>query len=403
MALGDTGVDNSAISSHDAMGFPAVYAAVRNLAESVAMLPLVLYKQDEKHEKRERAYDHPLYDLLSKSPNPNLTAFEFREWMQAQMVLHGSAFAEIQWDSRGQVVALWPLISSQMTIRVVGESFIYEYNAEDGKRFRLLPERVLHLRGFSTGGLLGLSPLGACPLSVRLGITLQRFAYKFFKNGAHAGTVLETDNTMTDDEVNRLRESIQATVGGIDQAHRLLVLEYGLKWKSMGIDPAAAQSLESRTFAIGDVARIFNMPPHRLMELSRATFSNIEHQGMEYLRYTLDPHLVRWEQRICKDLLKPKEQKLYFAEFLRDSLLRSDTKSRYEAYAVAVNNGFMTRNEVRRKENMDPLEGLDMPLFPLNMGKAGEKPVENMPNPDTNKTEPEENEPNNDPNGGNNV
>ena len=362
-----------------AMELTAVYAAVRILAEGLASLPLVTYRRLAGGGK-ERASDHPLYALLHDQPNSDITSFVFRETLMGHLLLYGNAYAEIEYDAKGRVVALWPLQARDTEPRWVGESLYYVTVLPEKFGFKsvgLPAERVLHIRGLSPDGLTGYSPIRLARRAIGLAAATEEYGAAFFGNGAQPGGVLEHPGHMSDEAHTRLKKDWEELHQGLENSHRIAILEEGMKYDQITIPPEDAQFLETRKFQISEIARIFRVPPHMLADLDRATFSNIEEQSLEFVEYSLRPWLVRWEQEISRCLLTPAERQTYFAEFLVDGLLRGDVASRYAAYHTAWTDGWLTWNEIRERENMNPVEGGDVHFAPLNMMPVGQ----NAPQP----------------------
>lgn len=358
------------VNETTALNVTTVYACVRILAETVASLPLHVYRRLPSGGK-ERATDHYLYSLLHDQPNPEMTSLELREAQMGHLALWGNAFAEIERDNAGRAIALWPLRPDRMMVRRVNGALTYEYQLPDGAKAALAPDQILHLRGLSPDGIVGYSPIRLAREAIGLAIATEEFGAKFFGSGAHPGGIVEFEGRLDDQQLARYRKSVQDAYGGLGKAHRLMVLEQGLKYTQVGIPPDDAQFLETRRFQVEEIARFFRIPPHMLADLERATFSNIEHQSIEFVVHTVRPWLVRWEQGIRRSLFPPQERATYFAEFLVDGLLRGDIKSRYEAYAIARQNGWMSANDIRLLENQNPITaGGDIYLVPLNMVPA---------------------------------
>lgn len=365
-----------AVSEESALRFAAVYACVRIIAEDIASLPLVVYRQQGR--AKERAKEHPLYPVLHDLANPEMTSFEWRELMLSHLLLWGNAYSEIDYDNAGAVRGLWPLHPARVEdIRRTNQGRLeYVYRLPDNTLKALPWFRVHHVRGLGGDGLRGWSPIRlAAREAVGLGLAAQEFGSRFFSNGARPGVLLKAPGKLSDKAYERLRESFASEHQGLSNAHRTKILEEGLDVATVGIPPNEAQFLETRKFQVQEIARIFRVPPHLLADLDRATFSNIEHQSLSYVTHTLRPWLVRHEQAIWRDLLFVEERADYFVRYQVAGLLRGDTATRYAAYATAINTGFMTRNEARDLEDLNPLDGLDEPLVPLNMMEAGAEPV----------------------------
>lgn len=354
------------VSTEGALRFSAVFAAVRILSETVASLPLIIYERLA-HGRR-RATDFYLYPLLHDAPNDLMTAFEFRETIQGHVSLWGNGYAEIEYGPDGRIHALWPLRPDRMLrSTIVDGRRMYEYQLPNGSTVWLSGDRVWHLRGLGGDGYTGYSPIGLHRRSVELGLAAQEFGARFFGNDARPGGVLEHPGRLSEEAHANLRQSWEEAHGGLSRSHRVAILEEGLKFHEIGIPPEDAQYLQTRRHQVEEIARIFRIPPHMLADLERSTFSNIEHQSLEFMKYTMLPWFERWQQSIAHNLMLAAERRRYYAEFLTEAMLRGDTLSRYQAYAQARQNGWLSANEIRRLENMDPAPGGDTYLVPLNM------------------------------------
>lgn len=339
-----------AVNEHTAMQVTAVYSCVRILAEAIAGLPLHLYKYTSDGGK-EKALDHPLYYLLHSEPNAEMTSFVFRETLMSHLLLWGNAYAQIIRDGAGRVVSLYPLLPANMSVnRSANGRLCYEYSADTGT-VKLSPENVLHIPGLGFDGLIGYSPIAMAKNSIGMAIACEEYGAAFFANGANPGGVLEHPGIVKDQA--RVRESWNAVYQGSGNAHRIAVLEEGMKFNAIGIPPEQAQFLETRKFQINEIARIFRVPPHMVGDLEKSSFSNIEQQSLEFVKYTLGPWVVRFEQAIQKALLLPNEKRMYLAKFNVDGLLRGDYESRMTGYSIGIQNGFLSPNDVRLLEDMN--------------------------------------------------
>lgn len=355
------------VTPDTALQLAAVFGCVRVISETVASLPLLMYRWRSDGGK-ERAADHPLYDILHDRPNAWQTSFEFREMMQAHLELRGNAYAQIVPGRRGAVDQLIPLHPDRVTPRSApGNRIIYKVNWNDGTSSDLLQEEIFHLRGFSLDGIVGLSPIALEREVVGLGLTAQEYGARFFANDSTPGGVLEHPEALDQDAADRLKKSWHEKQGGANR-HKVAVLDSGMKFHQIGLTNRDAQFLETRKYNAEDIARIYRVQPHKIGILDRATFSNIEHLAIEWVTDSVVPRLRRWEQRISFDLILAPQT--YFAEFLVDGLLRGDIKSRYDAYAIARQWGWMNGNEIRASENMNPFEGGETYWAPFNMTPA---------------------------------
>ncbi len=358
------------VTEQSSLKSTAVWACVRLLSETVASLPLPVYRRQSPRGK-DRAIDHPLYTLLHDAPNPEMTSYTFREMLQAHLVTWGNCYAEIDYGADGYGTgypkALWPLLPSQMQVERVKGQIVYEYTLPDGKQMTIPNYRVLHIPGLGYNGLVGYSPIRMAKEAIGLSLATEEFGARFFGNGSSFGGFLEHPAKLSDEAQKRLLKSFEEKHQGLSNAHRLAILEEGMKYHSSGIPPEDAQFLETRQFQVSEIARFFHIPPHMIGDLSKATFSNIEHQTIEFVVYTLRPWLVRWEQVLNRKLLTESERKQFFIEFLVDGLLRGDSLSRGAFYKEMFMMGSMSPNDIREKENMNPIEGGDNYFIPLNM------------------------------------
>ena len=370
-----------AVNERTAMQTSAVYACVRILAESVAGLPLHVYERTATGSKATKPL-HPLYRLLHDEPNREMTSFVFRETLMSHLLLWGNAYAQIIRDGRGFPIALYPLLPDRMAVdrRESGE-LVYTYQSDKGQ-VKLRRDNVLHIPGLGFDGLIGYSPIAMAKNAVGLALATEDYGATFFANGANPGGVLEHPGVIKPEQADRLRESWQSQFGGAN-AHKVAVLEEGLKFHQMSIPPEQAQFLETRKFQINEIARIFRVPPHMVGDLEKSSFSNIEQQSVEFVKYTLDPWVVRWEQSLQQALLLPSEKATIFIKFNLDGLLRGDYQSRMQGYSTGIQNGFMSVNDVRGLEDMNLLtaeEGGDLHFVNGNMVKLADVGAAYKPN-----------------------
>ena len=355
--VGRTTSGNS-VTQRSSMQLTAVYCCVRVLSEAVAGLPLITYRYG-KNGTKERATDHPLYLLLHDEPNPEMTSFSFRETLMTHLLLYGNAYAQIIRNGKGDVVALYPLMPDRMKVdRDEHGHIYYEYMKQQDEAATmktgtviLSPEDVLHIPGLGFDGLVGYSPIAMAKNAIGMASACEEYGASFFANGASPGAVLEHPGVLKDPE--KVRTAWQEAYGGPHKANRVAVLEEGMKFTPISINPQEAQFLETRKFQIEEIARIFRVPLHLIGDLDHATFSNIEEQSLEYVQYTLQPWLIRWEQAIQRSLFTPEEKKTMFCRFNVDGLLRGNYQSRMQGYSIGIANGFMSVNDVRALEQMD--------------------------------------------------
>ena len=352
------------VTERTAMQNTAVYACVRVLAESLAALPLHLY-QLTNDDGKQRVNDHPLSFLLHDAPNPEMTSFIFRETMMNHLLLWGNAYAQIIRNGQGQITGLYPLMPDRMDVNRAHNGELYytytrnydDYQAKDeSKQVILLSDEVLHIAGLGFDGLIGYSPIAMAKNAIGLSLAAEQYGSTFFKNDATPGGILEHPNVVKDPE--RLRKSWQSQFSG-PSGHSIAVLEEGMTFHQLSIPPDQAQFLDTRKFQLDEIARIFRIPPHMIGDLERSTFSNIEQQSLEFVKYTLNPWCVRWEQAMNQQLLSKEEQGRYFVKFNVDGLMRGDYQSRMNGYAIGRQNGWLSANDIRELEDLNKIPAED--------------------------------------------
>lgn len=365
------------VNEMTALQTTAVYACVRILAEAIASLPIHVYKH--KDVGKEQDVNHQLYYLLHDEPNPDMTSFVFRETLMSHLLIWGNAYAQIIRDGRGQVLALYPLLPDRVSVKRDDKGelyYVYQRSEEDNPNFKdkgniiLKKSEVLHVPGLGFDGLIGYSPIAMAKNAVGMTLATEEYGASFFANGANPGGVLEHPGILKDP--SKVRDSWNQVYQGTNNSHKVAVLEEGMSYKTIGIPPNEAQFLETRKFQINEIARLYRIPPHMVGDLEKSSFSNIEQQSLEFVKYTLDPWVVRFEQAFQKALLLPDEKKNYFIKFNVDGLLRGDYQSRMNGYAIGRQNGWLSTNDIRRLEDMNPLskeEGGDLYLVNGNMTK----------------------------------
>lgn len=356
------------ISPERAIQYSAILACSRILSEGIASVPLFTYKRI--NDGKEKAIEHSLYNILHLQPNEEMTSFSFREMMMLHLIFWGNFYAEIEEDGAGEVTALWPLLPWKMTVfRDSSGKIGYKYKLPDNTEKIIPKDYMLHIPGLSFDGLVGKSLISCAREAIGLGLALEEFGARFFGQGTQFGGFIEHPKTINPTVEANLRSALKEKYQGITNSHRIIILEEAMKFSPNSIPPDEAQFLESRKFQKNEIAMIFNISPHLLKDLDRATFNNIEQLGIEHVVYTLRPWCVRIEQSMTIKLLTSSERITYFIEFLLDGLLRGDIASRYAAYAIGRQWGWLSANDVRKLENMNPLpdkEG-DIYLIPLNM------------------------------------
>lgn len=365
------------VDEFKAMQTTAVYACVRILAEAVASLPIHVYERTETG--KEKKLDHPLYFLLHDEPNPEMSSFIFRETMMSHLLIWGNAYVQIIRDKGGRVISLYPLLPDKMSVhRDDSGKLYYKYQrqTEENPNFKdkgtvlLKQEDILHVLGLGFDGLIGYSPIAMAKNAIGMTLATENYGASFFKNGANPGGVLEHPGILKDPK--RVRDSWNAVYNGVTNAHKVAVLEEGMKYTQVGIPPEEAQFLQTRKFQINEIARLYRIPPHMVGDLEKSSFSNIEQQSLEFVKYTLDPWVVRLEQAFKRSLFLPEEKKRYLIKFNVDGLLRGDYQSRMNGYAIARQNGWLSTNDIRELEDLNLLsdeEGGNLYLINGNMTK----------------------------------
>ncbi len=359
------------IGQDSAMKYTAVFACVRVLSETLASAPIMLYRKKEDGE-REKRNDLSVYDILHNRPNEEMSPFNFKETCMVNLNTGGNAVCEKLVNAYGDIVGLYPYQWSRVDIKRDPETRKLIYKVNESGQQPLTRDHVLHIPGLSYDGIIGMSPIEYAASAIRLGLSYEQFGVSFYKNGMNPSIALEYPNELSEPAYQRLKADLDKNYAGIANTGKPFLAEGGAKVKELTIKPADAQLIENKRFQIEDVARIYRVPLHLIQELSRSTNNNIEQQSLEFVMYTMLPWFKRWEENINMQLLNPIERKAgFYLEFKIDSLLRGDTKSRCEAYALGRQWGWLSVNDIRRLENMNPIPNGDVYLEPLNMVEAG--------------------------------
>ena len=360
------------VNPRQAVQVSAVYACVRVIAETIASLPIGVYEETDKGIRK--AKEHPLYTLLHDEPNSEMTSFVMREVMLSHLLLWGNSYSQIIRSGKNDIVALYPLLPDHMDVdRDAKGRLTYTYTTTEGRQVKLTPRDVLHIPGLGFDGIMGYSPIALEKNAIGLGIAAEEYGSSFFKNGARPSGVLTHPNTVKDPK--RLRESWNAAYGGSSNGSKVAVLEESMTFTPISIPNNEAQFLETRKFQVEEICRIYRVPPHMIGDLSRSTFSNIEHQSIDFAVHTIRPWLVRIEQAMNRALFSESEKGRFYVQFNMDGLMRGDYKSRMEGYAIARQNGWMSANDIRGLENLNPIseeEGgnaylINGNMLPINM------------------------------------
>lgn len=363
------------VTPERAMGFIAVYACVKLLSESVAQLPCNLYRRLDNKGNREKATDHALYDKLRYAPNGWMTAFDYHEYAQGGLGLRGNAYSFVERKSNGEISEIIPMNPSRVTVRV-GSDRRPVYDLLDESETDVPFSKIHHVAAFKTNAYVGMSPIQAGREGLGLAIATDEHAGTVFSNGTHISGVLERPfesgmRPLGEEQVTELKNQWKKLYTGLSNAGEVAVLQDGLKFKSITMNNTDAELLASRTFGINEVARLYNVPPHMIQLLDKATFNNIEVMALQYVMYSLMPWVRRHEAAQMRDLLTEEERKDYYIEFNVSGLLRGDMKTRFEAYARGRQWGWLSVNDIRRMENLPPVANGDVYLQPLNMVESG--------------------------------
>lgn len=355
----------------------AVFAAVKLLSESIAMLPLSLHKKTG--DKTEQALDHMLYKLLKYRPNNEVNIFSFKQSFVASMLLQGSAYIHKGMNIYGDTVELNVLLPQYVYKERINGKIYYNYTDKNGSR-KLTFEEVINIPYFTINGIDGLSPIGVCRKSVALGLKAENHAELYYDNGGKPNGFIKAPQKLTDEAYERLKKSFNENYGG-NNSFKTGILEGGADYIGIPLNMKDAQFIESRKFQVSEIARIFGVPPHKIGDLEKATFSNIEEQNIEFATTSIIPFATKIEEALNFHLLTTKERESgYFFKFNANALLRGNIQARYEAYTKGRNWGWLSVNEIRELEDLNPIENGDVYLEPLNMVEAGKPTQGGTPN-----------------------
>lgn len=347
------------VDSENALQVTAVFACIRILAENIAALPLSIYKYTSNG--KEKASERDDYITFHDIANPEQDAFQFRQSLVYNMLLYGTGYAEIVRDGRGYARELWVIPTPYVTEKRNPDTRELEYfiRSPNGELALLKKDKVLKINWMSYDGLNALKPLKMAQEAIGLTLASQDFAAYYFKNGANVSAVVEYPEQLEDEAYKRFRDSMREAYTGLSNSARLMFLEQGAKITKMANNPSESQMVETRRFQIVEIARFYNIPPHMIMDLERATFSNIEQQSINFVTYCLNPWLVRIEKALYHQIFTPFDRKLYFFKFNVSALLRGDFKNRMEGYAIGRQNGWLNANDIRDLEDMNRISDED--------------------------------------------
>lgn len=368
--------DNTTIDANTAMSFTAVFACNRVLSETLASCPIFLYEKDSKG-NRVQVTDAPEYQLMHYTPNPEMTPGQFKETGMSNMNLGGNFIAQKVFNLHGDLLELRPILWNRVRIDIDKNTGRLLYFI-DGKTEPKTRDEILHIPGLTLDGYIGVTPLTYAALTIDIGLSQDKFERNFYHNRASTSGIFQYPNELGDEAFQRLKKDIKRNYTGLQNAGVPMILEGGGQFKEVTMKLTDAQFLESKRFRIEDVCRIFRIPLHLVQDLTRSTNNNIEHQSLEFIVYTMLPWFKRWEENLNLQLLsnESKRKNRYF-EFKVDALLRGDAQTRASAYAQGRQWGWLSVNDIRRLENMDPIENGDIYLQPLNMSEAGTDDIEN--------------------------
>lgn len=382
---GDDGTDNPSgvhVGHDSAMKYTPFWAAVRIISGTLAALPFKVYERMD-GEGKKPSPNHPIYSLIHDRPNGYMDAVTFMETRQAHVLTYGNGYAEIQRDGAGRPVALWPLMPQpERTQRRISEEGMpfYQIRTPAGEIFNLPDYNVLHIKGLGFDGYTGYDVVAYHKDAIGYGKAVKEFGARFFSQGANISGVVEHPNALGDKAYARLKESLKLEYGGLSKAHRLMILEEGMKLNKTGVEPEKAQALEVQKWTVDDCSRIFQIPPHKLGSMEFSKYNNVEQLQLDFICTTMLYWFKKWEQECNYKLFMPSERGRLFCEILVEGLVRGDMKSRYESYNIGRNAGFLCVDDIREKENMNPLPDGKGQIFlePLNMKPAG---TEDPPTP----------------------
>lgn len=377
MTGGDLNTDNSDVNidQQTALKYTAVFACNKVLAETFANTPAMLYKKNIKTGEREAVNDLAIYDILHHKPNSEMSPFNFKEACMTSLNLGGNSVCERLIDTKGNLVGLYPYKSSNVEIKRDPDTNKLIYIISQGLNTETLTrEQVLHIPNMSLDGIMGLTPITYAASAIRLGITYEQFGVNFYQNGANSSGAFKHPGALSEEAFKRLKKELNLNYTGLRKTDTPMLLEDGLEFQPFSISPVDAQLLESKSFQLEDICRIYRVPQHLIQMLGHATFSNIEQQSLEFIMYTMLPWFNRWEDNINMQLLTlAQRQAGYYIEFKVDVLLRGDIASRSTYYAQGRQWGWLSVNDIRRLENMPAIPNGNIYMKPLNMSEAGKE------------------------------
>ena len=381
LTAGTPAYSGQVVNERTASNFVPFWACVKVLAESIATLPLIVYERvdTEYGDGKERSTSHPLYRRLHDEPNPYMTAVALKETMQGHLCVWGNAYARLDFDGSYRGAGIWPLDPSQTTPEIRNNELWYTTTYPDGRTETLPDWRVLHIHGLGSDGFVGKSVIQCVKQAVGLGLGAEEFGARLFGQGVMPGMTYSHPGTLSEEALKHLRETIGLVHGGASNAWKPMILEEGMKAESMGVPPEDAQFLETRRFQVEEICRFFRVPPHMVQLMQAATNNNVAQQSLEFVKYTLAIWIRKWEQELNRKLFGGNSR--FFCEFLLDDLLRADPVTRWQTYREAWSTGAMSINEIRARENLNPIENGDEYFVPLNFAPLSKLNEEPEPDP----------------------
>lgn len=356
--------DKIVVTESTALSISPVWSAVRVISGAISILPLKIYKWD-RNNSRDEANDWESSKRLASRPNYEQIAPTFWETIIAHVLLWGNGYAEIERNLAGDPVNLWIIPPTFIEpMRSSDGELYYEIAYESASQATLEPENVLHIPGLGWDGTKGYSVVSMARRSLELTAGYETAAISFAENGMRPSGALKYPGSLEQLQKRDKTEEVKKNHAGVKSFGKMMLLYGGMEWQQFGIPQGDAQFLETRRFQVDEVCRWFNVPQHMLREMERSTNNNIEHMAQEFVTQTLMYWLTKIEQEFTKKVIGSKR---LYAEFLTDAIIRGDIKSRYDAYSQAIQFGFMTPNEARRKENLPPMEGGDKLFIPANL------------------------------------
>jgi HK97 family phage portal protein len=376
LGYGDDAASGVNVTHQTALTYSAVWAAIRINAETMGSLPHLTYQKTTSGKKE--AEEHPVYSLLSLEPNPEMTACVFHETMQAHIEARGNCYAEIEWSNGGQPLNLWPLPPDSVDVirRPDGKGLGYIVHNANMDATPIAAENIIHIPGLGYDGVKGYNVIQLARESIGVGIATEKYGAKFYANSARPSGILTTAGRLKETTKKTMRRTWEEAHKGLDKAHRIAVLDGGLTWQAMSFSPADAEFLANRKFNLSEIARWFNVPNHLLRDLDNSTNNNIEHQGIEYVIYSLRSKGTRWNQEARRKLFTKAERKTFYTAFSFNGLTAGDRLTRYQSHQIALLNGFKNIDEVREEEDDNKLPNGDGQKYrvPVNTQPVDEPP-----------------------------